>query len=336
MSILVTGCAGFIGSRVCALLMEQGHEVHGWDVLDAPGDMGQRRRRLVRLGGRHPYRFQFDRVDIRDRVAVAGSWPDTVSAVIHLAARAGVRESVDHPDDYWATNLTGTDHVLGLCVDRGVDKLVFSSTSSVYGNGPTPSREDQPLDPRSPYAESKLQAELACRRAHDRHGLDVSILRYFSVYGPDGRTDMCIPRFIESLCTGQPVLLNGDGRQQRDFTFIDDIAAGTVAALRPLGCQAVNLGAGRAISIRAVLRLLEQLLRRRVDVVRHSRNPADAVRTGADVSQAADLLGWLPRTGFVDGLRQTVECSLAGQGVSAACAKKRPRPLRRAGSRRRR
>jgi len=320
MSVLVTGCAGFIGARICERLLGEGRPVIGVDLVDAPGDVEQRRRRLIALGERHGDRFQFRRVDVRDGDAVGATLASVgpVSAVIHLAARAGVRESVAFAADYSETNEGGTRNLLAACVRQGIPKLVLASSSSVYGNGPCPSRESQPLDPRSPYAASKVAAEVACQEANRSHGLDVSILRYFSVYGPGGRPDMCVPQFLERLCTGQAVRLNGDGSHARDFTFVEDIAAGTVAALRPLGCDVINLGAGRPVTIAALLHDLERLVGRRARVERHPADPADAGRNEADNSKARLLLGWSPRIRLEDGLRATVAWSLTQAAPSAA------------------
>ncbi|HTE04499.1 MAG TPA: SDR family NAD(P)-dependent oxidoreductase, partial [bacterium] len=238
MTYLVTGCAGFIGWKVCERLASEGHTVVGVDNLNTAYDVRLKQWRLARLQSARG--FSFRQLDIGDREALPGAMPrDSVDAVINLAARAGVRQSVEDPWVYVATNITGTLNLLELCRTRGVKKFVLASTSSVYGSDtPRPYREDAATDhPLSPYAASKKGAEVLAYTYHALYGIDVTVVRYFTVYGPAGRPDMSLFRFVKWVAEGDPVIVYGDGTQERDFTYVDDIAAGTVAALKPLGFE---------------------------------------------------------------------------------------------------
>lgn len=308
MNVLVTGCAGFIGWRVAALLLAEGHRVAGVDNLNGAYDPRLKRWRLADLEGQSGFTFHL--ADVCDRAAMEGVFAAAgpFDAVIHLAARAGVRPSVEDPWDYVETNVTGTLNLLELCRHRGVGKFVLASTSSIYGDGPRPFREDQPTDrPLSPYAASKKAAEALCHAYHHLHGLDVTVLRYFTVYGPAGRPDMSIFRFVRWIAEGEPVVLYGDGFQERDFTYVDDAARGTLQALRPAGYEVINLGSDRPVSVRRILSLLQELLGRDAVITQKPVHPADVPATWADIAKARALLGWEPRTSLKEGLRRTVD-----------------------------
>jgi UDP-glucuronate 4-epimerase len=245
--ILVTGCAGFIGARVCHLLLANDQRVLGLDNLNDAYDVRLKRWRLERLTGLSG--FEFAKVDVSDRTALSKAFDEltalrNVSAVINLAARAGVRQSVENPWAYYETNVTGTLNLLEMLRKHGISKFVLASSSSLYGNeNSLPYREEQNTDgPLSPYAASKKAAETLCFAYHHLHGLDVTIFRYFTVYGPAGRPDMVPFRLSQWISEGRPVTVYGDGTQSRDFTYVDDIARGTIAGLRPLGYEVVNLG----------------------------------------------------------------------------------------------
>jgi len=306
MRILVTGCAGFIGSKVTEILARGGHEVIGVDNVNDAYDPGLKRWRLDQL--RAVQGLTFREVDITHRAALHDAVRrQPVQAVINLAARAGVRASLDNPGVYYETNVAGTLNLLELCRMQRIPKLVLASTSSLYGNGERPFREDQPTDcPLSPYAASKKAAEVLAWTYHHLFALDVSVLRYFTVYGPAGRPDMSIFRFIRWIADGTPIVLFGDGSQERDFTYIDDIARGTVEALRPLGYEVINLGSDRPVPVSDVIALLEEQLGRAARIDRRPAHPADAVATWADIAKARRLLGWAPETPLADGLRAAV------------------------------
>jgi nucleoside-diphosphate-sugar epimerase len=237
----------------------------------------------------------------------AGDRPYT--AVINLAARAGVRPSVENPWVYYQANCDGTLNLLELCRRFGVNKFLLASTSSLYGShNPVPYREDADTDrPLSPYAASKKAAEALCHTYHHLHGIDTTVLRYFTVYGPAGRPDMSVFRFVRRIAEGEPIVVFGDGNQQRDFTYVDDIAAGTVAGLKPLGYEVINLGGDRPVKLSAVIERIGQLTGRTPEIEYRPAHPADVEATWADIQKARQLLGWSPRVAVEEGLRRCVE-----------------------------
>lgn len=309
--ILVTGCAGFIAARVTELLLEEGYQVVGVDNLNEAYDVRIKEWRLNRLKATPGFKFQH--VDISDpsplrrlfESARKGGSP--FAAVINLAARAGVRQSVTAPGVYIETNVTGSLNLLELCRKSGVQKFVLASTSSIYGkDNPLPYREDADTDrPLSPYAASKKAAEALCYTYHYLYGIDITVLRYFTVYGPAGRPDMSLFRFIQWISEGRPVTIYGDGRQSRDFTYVDDIARGTIAALKPLGYEIINLGSHRRVVLLETVRLIEKLIGREAKLQHRPPHPADVSATWADIGKARRLLGWEPQTPFEEGLAKT-------------------------------
>ncbi|MDE2059474.1 MAG: GDP-mannose 4,6-dehydratase [candidate division NC10 bacterium] len=312
-TILLTGCAGFIGCKVAELLLQAGHLVVGIDNLNDAYDVRLKRRRLEQI--LHHPTFRFHQVDISNRAALNtlfasefGPHDHSPAAIINLAARAGVRQSVEDPWMYYETNVTGTLNLLDLCLTRGVHKFVLASTSSLYGqNNPLPYREDANTDaPLSPYAASKKAAETLCYTYHYLYGIDMTILRYFTVYGPAGRPDMSLFRFVQWISEGHPVMVYGDGRQSRDFTFVDDIARGTIAGLKPLGYEIINLGSDTPIVLIEALRLVEGLVGKKAEITYTPRHLADVQATWAEISKARQLLGWKPESTFQDGLAALV------------------------------
>lgn len=308
---LLTGCAGFIASRVADLLLEAGHTVVGVDNLNDAYDPRLKRWRLARLQPRKNFRFHH--LDITDRPALetlfaAGGSEPPFAAVVNLAARAGVRPSVTNPWIYLQANCEGTLNLLDLCQRSGVRKFLLASTSSLYGkHNDVPYREDADTNrPLSPYAASKKAAEAMAFTYHHLHGLDISIPRYFTVYGPAGRPEMCIFRFVRRITEGEPIVVFGDGSQSRDFTFVDDIAAGTVAALEPLGFEVINLGGDRPVLLSAIIEQIAELTGKKAQIEYRPAHPADVPTTWADVSKAAKLLNWRPRISIEEGLRRCV------------------------------
>jgi len=306
---LVTGVAGFIGSRTAEMLLEAGHELLGVDSLNAAYDVRVKEYRLERLQSRRGFRFE--RLDIADRSAVeAAAFPDgELDGVIHLAARAGVRASVENPWLYVETNVTGTLNLLELCRSRGIPKFVFGSTSSAYGaESPIPFCEDHDTGrPISPYGATKKGAEALCHSFHFLHGLDVTVLRYFTVYGPSGRPDMSVFRFTQGIREGRPIRVFGDGSMSRDFTFVDDIVRGTVAALAPLGYEIINLGGDHPCRVMELVQLIEKRLGRSAEIEFEEAHPADTQATWADIRKAERLLGWRPEVSLDEGIARTVE-----------------------------
>lgn len=309
---LLTGVAGFIASRVAESLLRDGHEVVGLDNLNDAYDRRLKDWRLKRLQGEAGFRFHL--VDIAEREPLEAAWgTQAYDAVINLAARANVRHSVRHPWLYVATNVTGTLNLLDLCRERKVTKFVLASTSSVYGASavlPTPesANSDHPLQP---YAATKKAAEALAHSYHHLHGLDVTVVRYFTVYGPAGRPDMSMFRFCQWIAEGRPVRVNGDGEQTRGYTYIDDIARGTVLALRRMGFEIVNLGGHEAIKINDLIRLIEAQVGRRADVHFGPIHPADVAANWANVEKAGRLLGWEPQVGVREGVARLVEWYMA-------------------------
>ncbi len=306
MRALVTGCGGFIGSKVSEVMLENGHRVLGIDNLNDAYDVRLKEWRLARLQTLPG--FTFVRLDITDRPGLGDLVRrHPVDAVVNLAARAGVRQSVLNPWLYYDTNLTGTLNLLDLCREREISKFVLASTSSLYARGTRPFREDQMTDtPLSPYAASKKAAETLCYTSHCLYGLDVTILRYFTVYGPAGRPDMSIFRFIRWIAEEDTVILYGDGSQERDFTYVDDVARGTLHALKPLGYEVINIGSDRPVKLLDVIATLERLLGQTARFERRPAHLADVRATWADIGKARSLLYWAPRTSLEDGLHAAV------------------------------
>ena len=312
MTVLVTGCAGFIGSRVTELLSQQGTNVVGIDNVNDAYDPRLKEWRLDRL--KKIPNFRFEHVDITDRVALKKVFQDSDSisgnleAVINLAARAGVRQSVQDPWIYIDTNTTGLLNLLEICRESGVPKLIQASTSSLYGAlDQQPFREDANTDsPLSPYAASKKAAEALCYAYHYLYGIDITVLRYFTVYGPAGRPDMSLFRFVQWISEKRQVTVYGNGKQSRDFTYVDDIALGTIAGLKPLGYEVINLGSDHPEVLHNVISLIESALGARAQIVYEPSHDADVFATWADISKAKKLLNWQPQTSLESGVDNLV------------------------------
>ncbi len=306
---LVTGAAGFIANRVCAQLLEAGHSVIGVDNLNDAYDVRLKHYRLERL--KKDANFCFYQQDISDRDALETVFDanPAIEGVINLAARAGVRASVENPWAFVNTNMTGTLNLLEACKDHDVPKLVLASTSSIYGKDaplPTPETADS-SHPLQPYSASKKGAEAMCYAYHFLNGIDVTVFRYFTVYGPAGRPDMVMFRFAQWITEGRPVRLNGDGEQSRGFTYVDDIARGTIQGLKPVGYEIINLGGHEVITINEMIAELEKLIGKKANVERFPPVKADMLTNQADVSKARKLLGWQPQVGLQEGMRRMVD-----------------------------
>jgi UDP-glucuronate 4-epimerase len=307
LKILVTGSAGFIGWKVTKKILERGDSAVGVDNMNTYYDPRMKEWRLQTL--QRFKNFTFIKGDITNQDDLEQLFENhSFDATINLAARAGVRASLENPWIYYDTNVTGTLNLLECCKKHGVDKFVLASTSSLYGaDNPLPFREDANTDkPLSPYAASKKAAEVLCSTYHYLYGIDVTVVRYFTVYGPAGRPDMSLFRFVKWISEGQPVIVYGDGKQERDFTFVDDIARGTLAALRPLGYEVINLGSDKPIVLMEALRLVEELMGKKANIEFMPRHPSDVLATWAGINKAEKLLDWRPETPFEEGLRQLV------------------------------
>jgi nucleoside-diphosphate-sugar epimerase len=308
--IFLTGVAGFIASKVAELLLSEGHAVVGVDNMNDAYDVRLKQWRLAQLAGRPG--FEFRQLDIMNRQKMRDLWESQKTkgfdAVINLAARAGVRQSVENPWVYLETNITGTLNLLDLCREFDVKKFILASTSSLYGkDNPLPFREDADSNrPLSPYAASKKAAEALCYTYHYLYGLDVTVFRYFTVYGPAGRPDMSLFRFAQWINEGKPVTVYGDGRQSRDFTNVEDIARGTIAGLRPTGFEVINLGSDKPAVLMDAIRLIEELTGRKALLEFQPLHPSDVRATWADIGKAKYLLDWRPLVGLEDGIADLV------------------------------
>lgn len=308
---ILTGAAGFIGSRVADLLIEDGHRVIGLDNLNDAYDVRLKEWRLGRLI-KQPA-FLFHKIDIFDRAAADRVFErygsETIDAVINLAARAGVRQSVENPWVYFDANTTGTLNLLEQCRTRGIAKFILASTSSLYGaHNPMPFSEDADTSrPLSPYASSKKAAETLAYTYHYLYGTDVTVLRFFTVYGPAGRPDMSLFRFVQAVAEGRKVPIYGDGRQSRDFTYVDDIARGAIAALRPVGYDVINLGSDAPVVLSDALAAVEEFVGKEAIIERLPMHKSDVRATWANIGKAERLLGWRPQVDLREGVRRLVD-----------------------------
>lgn len=312
---IVTGAAGFIGSKVTDALLNQGHRVFGVDNLSAAYDVRMKQHRLETLLPQPA--FTFLKADITD-LAIIDQLAQEVSdaqAVINLAAMAGVRQSTSDPWSYLYTNTLGTLNLLEYARRQAVPKFILASTSSLYGADGIPPHSELALTdhPLAPYAASKKGAEAFAHSYHHLYGIDISVVRYFTVYGPAGRPDMSMFRFCQWIAEGKPVIINGSGEQSRGFTYVDDIAAGTLLALKDVGYEIFNLGGHEVMSINAVIEMLENLLGKKAKRVYMPTHPADVFSNVADVGKARAMLGWEPRVGLHEGVQNLVSWYLANR-----------------------
>jgi UDP-glucuronate 4-epimerase len=305
---LLTGAAGFIAARVAEILIEDGNTIVGVDNMNDAYDIRMKEYRLEKL--RQDHAFSFHKMDISDREAVAalGEEVQGFDGVINLAARAGVRASVENPWVYVDTNLVGTLNLLELCHTAGIPKFVLASTSSIYGaDAPLPTSETADSShPLQPYAASKKGAEAMAHAYHYLYNIDVTVVRYFTVYGPAGRPDMSMFRFCKWIYEGERLKLFGDGEQTRGFTYVDDIARGTIQALKPLGFEVINLGGHQVISMNDLIAIMEAEIGKQALVDRLPPVRADMRSNQADVEKAGRLLGWEPQVSLEEGIRRLV------------------------------
>jgi UDP-glucuronate 4-epimerase len=304
---LITGAAGFIGARTATMLIEQGHTVVGIDnVNDAydPRIKEYRLKKLQALPG-----FKFHQADIADKSSIDLFKDEKLDGVINLAARAGVRFSVQNPWAFLESNTTGTLNMLEVCRQFGCKKFILASTSSIYGENPvypTPETASS-SEPIQPYAASKKGAEAMAYSYHHLYNIDVTILRYFTVYGPAGRPDLAIFRFVKWIIEGEPIRINGDGNQSRGFTYVDDIARGTIAALKPVGYEIINLGGHEVVTINELVEIVEELTGKTANVQYGPPNLADVSMNHADVTKAKNMLGWNPQVDLRDGIKNLID-----------------------------
>jgi UDP-glucuronate 4-epimerase len=312
---LLSGVAGFIAARVAEILLDSGHSVVGVDNMNDAYDVRMKEYRLNRLLDRPG--FSFTQLDIANREEVenlltfesGGGASIQFDAVINLAARAGVRQSVENPWVYVDTNVTGTLNLLEVCRKYKINKFILASTSSIYGaEAPLPTSEDANSDqPLQPYAASKKGAEVMAHAYHYLYGIDVTVFRYFTVYGPAGRPDMVMFRFAKWIHENMPLQVNGDGEQSRGFTYVDDIARGTILGLRPLGFEVINLGGHETIKVNELIKLFEDKIGQKAQVDYRPAHPADMKANWANVDKAHELLGWQPQVSLDEGVSNLIQ-----------------------------
>ena len=311
-NFLVTGVAGFIASQVCRELLDHGYRVVGVDNLNDYYDVRLKDWRLGQLKRHeHAEKFHFHKLDIEDQEGLKELFDreGQFDAVINLAARAGVRYSMENPHVYLSTNTGGTLNLLECIRSSGSQKLVLASTSSLYAGQSMPFTEALAVnEPLSPYAASKKAGELMAYSYHKLYGVDVSVVRFFTVFGPAGRPDMSIFRFIKWIDEGETIQMFGDGSQSRDFTYVDDIARGSVAAIQDVGYEIINLGGGRnPVSLNSIIERLESLLGKKAKIETKPFHIADIKETWADIDKAKNLLGWEPQVSLDEGLEKSVQ-----------------------------
>jgi len=306
-TVLVTGAAGFIGSHVAERLLARGDAVIGIDNLNDYYPVEYKRENVAILS-KQP-RFSFVEADICDRAAVGSAFSKAeISHVAHLAARAGVRPSIEDPFIYQDANVRGTLTVLDAARTAGVRNTVVTSSSSVYGNSTRiPFKEDDSATDRpiSPYAATKKATEVLGYTYHSLYGMNINVVRPFTVYGPRGRPDMAPWLFLAAALDGKPIRKFGDGSTRRDYTFIDDFVAGFVNAIdREFGYEIFNLGNSATVSLNEALETIEAVTGKRLAIEQSSAQPGDVNLTNADVSKARSLLGYEPKISFREGMRR--------------------------------
>ena len=319
MRLLVTGGAGFIGSQLVERRLTAGDVVTVVDDFNDFYDPAVKRRNVAAASARAEYRLV--EADIRDRERMFGLFADgRFDAVVHLAARAGVRPSLAEPVLYEEVNCVATIHLLEAAVRHGKPRFVFASSSSVYGvNSKLPFSEDDPIArPVSPYATTKRSGELLAFNFHHLHGLDVTCLRFFTVYGPRQRPEMAIAKFTAALETGREIPFYGDGSSRRDYTYIDDILDGLEAAIaRGRGFEIVNLGGAHPVTLATLIERLEAATGRTAKLNHLPDQPGDVPVTYADVAKAARLLGYAPKVPLEEGLARYVAWYRSDAGPNA-------------------
>jgi UDP-glucuronate 4-epimerase len=308
--VLVTGAAGFIGSHLVEALTGQGNDVIGVDNFDPFYSRDAKERNLADIGARPGFTFrEQDMLDVEALQRLLT--PETV--VVHLAAKAGVRPSLADPVGYARANVTGTAAVLEAARQAGVSRIVFGSSSSVYGDStPVPFREDATaMEPVSPYAATKRAAELFIRSVAPIYGFRVASLRFFTVYGPRQRPDLAIHAFARMMAEGRTLTLYGDGNQSRDYTYCDDIIDGVLAAIAwtgtaPVGLDTFNLGGSRPVATEAMVDEIARALGVKPKIEWAPMQPGDVQRTAADLTKSKSVLGYEPKTPFPEGIRRFI------------------------------
>ena len=308
-TILVTGCAGFIGSHVCTLLLKKGYQVIGVDNFDPFYSREVKESNLSSL--LQHASFNFYEIDIADGLEAIKD--ERINVVIHLAAKAGVRPSIEDPAGYLRANITATQKVHEFMLSKSIKKLVFASSSSVYGNNKkTPFSEDDSVDnPISPYAFTKKAGELMNYTFHHLYNIDVVNLRFFTVYGPGQRPDLAIHKFVKKIANDEPITLFGDGQTARDYTYIDDTVSGIYAALEyclhnnPV-YTTVNLGNNSPVKLDELVDTIYAAMGKEKNIIREGMQPGDVDITFADINKAGKLFNYKPETSLAEGIKKFI------------------------------
>ena len=302
---LVTGSSGFIGYNLCNYIIKRGYNVFGLDLDEKYNNLKKwRNEKLNKIG------VKTFCVDISDKYQLddfKNKNNASFKSIFHLAGLAGVRRSLEIPEKYYDANLRGTLNILNLASHINVDSLVFSSTSSVYGGNKDSSKETDNLNPISPYANSKLLAEKICKLYSISNSLNVSILRYFTVYGKAGRPDMSILRFIDNIFNENPITIYGDGNQERDFTYIEDVCDATFKSSRLVDFNILNIGNSNPVKLNDIVNIIEKKLNKKAKIINEPKNNLDVFKTHADNSRAMNLLKWVPVFSIEKGIESTVD-----------------------------
>ncbi len=310
MNFLVTGGAGFIGSHVCERLLQAGHSVWALDDLNSFYSPAVKQRNLAEIAA-HGGPFEFINAELADVKALKSLFERVrFEQVIHLAARAGVRPSLDEPEFFQQVNVEGTVNILEAARRQGVRKLLIASSSSVYGvNRKVPFAESDPVfSVISPYAASKLACEALGHVYHYVYGLQVAMLRFFTVYGPRQRPDLAIHKFARLISRGEPIQVFGDGATARDYTYVTDIVDGMMAATgRDFGYEIFNLGGSQTVTLSRLIELLERALGKKAIIERLPLQPGDVPLTYADITKSHAMLGYSPKVGIEEGIPRFVE-----------------------------
>lgn len=309
MKVLVTGACGFIGWKVSEMLLSKDYRVIGIDNLNSYYDVNLKKWRLQSL--ERFENFKFYKCDIENFNALEEIFQkEKPEGIINLAARAGVRYSTVNPFVYISTNVMGTLNLLELMRKYGINKIILASTSSLYAGKKIPYREDMATEtPISPYAASKKSAEMLLYTYNYLYGIEGVVLRYFTVYGPAGRPDMSYFRFIKLIDEGKSITVYGDGKQKRDFTYIDDIAKGTVLAYEKKidNFEIINLGNNKPVELMKIIRLIEECLGKKAIIDFKPFHKADMFETYADITKAEKLLSWKPVINIEEGIKNCIE-----------------------------
>ena len=306
MKYLITGTAGFIGYHTAKRLLENNNEIIGIDNINDFYDINLKNARLKELS-KHE-NFNFYNTDLTNKSDVLNLQNENkIDAVIHLAAYAGVRTSLSDPWAYQENNVTATLNLLELCKISSIKNFTLASTSSVYGDNKTlPTNETIPTsNPLSPYAASKISAELLAYNYHYHYGINTAILRFFTVYGPFGRPDMVIFKFIKLILENKPITIYGDGKSSRDYTYVTDVSDALIASTKLNGYEIFNVGGGSATTLDNLVKIIESLLEKKAIIQNIPRDPSDVEHSLADITKISKILNWQPKYNIEQGVRET-------------------------------